>query len=148
MCTHTHTHTHSTVPSLELNIQPSLAVAVDTAPYNSFTLNCTGSAPDGIVATKAFEWREITGNSQTSLVHNGDAVYITDSGLDKPLSTSELRITGKPVGTYLYICISTIQVPGGLNVTASATATATVQGKLDYVHYMENGISVTIDEYL
>ncbi len=116
------------VPTLTLSIQPPEAIALDVAPYNSLTLACVGTAPDGIAVTKAFEWRENSGDGQKLLVHNGESIEISNSQLQMPLSFSELTVTGNSIGAYTYICIGSMQVYGGLNVAASATATATIQG--------------------
>ena len=119
---------------MEVEIQPPSTVALDAEPYNTFTLNCIATAPDGIRVTKAFDWRENDGNIQTTLTHDGNTTSIVNSQLESIESISTLTVTEKPVGTYTYMCISNMLVPGGLNVAATASAVATVKG-ITYVTY-------------
>ena len=74
---------------------------------------------------KNFEWR--LGDSILS--DNGNSILISSRYLESALSTSEVTDIGKSIGSYIYNCTVSLQVPGGLDLRASAAASAIVRGE-------------------
>lgn len=115
---------YDTVPSLSVRTDPTTALALDVVPYDTFALNCIATVPDGVVAAKSIQWLR----DSTVISDNGETVLITFLNSTKPESRSELIVIGDPVGDYIYNCTSLLQVPGGPELTAFATAIATIKG--------------------
>ena len=107
-------------------MQPETGTALDTPPYNTFTLRCAASAPDNVLLQKSFQWRE-GGNVITD---NGNTVLISHRNTNMPQSISELTVSGLSVGNHLYFCSVSISVPGGVDIIVHATGTITVKGTL------------------
>jgi len=114
-----------TVLSLSVAIQPSHAFAANIPPHNILTLRCIAAVSTGVNLMKSFEWRL----DDSILSDDGNSVLISSQNLENALSTSEVTDIGKSIGSYIYNCTVSMQVPGGLHLRASATATATVQGE-------------------
>ena len=86
--------------------------------YNTFTILCTASAPDGVIAAKTFQWRRRVGSSTTELddlPENGDTILIDTRDLTQAVSTSLLTVTEDTAGEYRYQCW--VDVPE-LDITA------------------------------
>ncbi len=76
-------------------------------PYNTFTILCTASVPDGVIAAKTIIWRRRIGSSTTGLddvIANGDTILIEPSDLTEAESTSLLTVTEDTAGDYRYRC--------------------------------------------
>ncbi len=78
------------------------------SPYNTFTILCTATTPEGVITPKAFEWRRRVGANKEGtfleVTDIGDAVLIENSNLDQPTSTSQLRVTENTPEVYEYRC--------------------------------------------
>jgi len=77
------------------------------APYNTFSLTCTATAPQGVVSPKKFTWRRRIGSSTGGLndiTDNGGSILITSTNLDQPTSTSVLTVRETTAGDYRYRC--------------------------------------------
>ena len=114
-----------TAPSLSVDIQPSHAFAAHVPPHNILNLRCIATVSTGVNIMKNFEWR--LGDSILS--DNGNSILISSRYLESALSTSEVTDIGKPIGSYIYNCTVSLQVPGGLGLRASAAASAIVRGE-------------------
>ena len=114
-----------TVPSLSVAIQPSHAFATNVPPHNILTLRCIAAVSTGVNLMKNFEWQL----DDSILSDDGNSVLISSQNLENALSTSEVTDIGKPIGSYMYNCTVAMQVPGGLHLRTSATATAIVRGE-------------------
>ncbi len=76
-------------------------------PYNTFTIHCTASAPDGVIAAKKFTWKRRIGNNTTGLknvIASGVTFLIESSNLTQAESTSLLTVTEDTAGDYRYRC--------------------------------------------
>ena len=77
------------------------------APYNTFSLTCTATAPQGVVSPKAFRWRMRIGADMgglTEVADNGDSILITSVDLTQPTSTSVLTVREAAAAVYRYRC--------------------------------------------
>ena len=119
-----------TAPTLDVDIQPSSAIVLDTAPYNTIILTCIATASEGVIIAKSFAWKEGPLDSQTIIMDNGDTVLISIDNVESPESTSTLTVMEKSVGQYMYTCSVKMNIPEGLEITSSFTANVTVQGML------------------
>ncbi len=75
-------------------------------PYNTFTILCTASAPDGVIAAKTIIWRRKIGSGTTGLtdVTANGAILIEPRDLTQAESTSLLTVTEDTAGDYRYRC--------------------------------------------
>ena len=112
---------------LELSAVSSTTRLLDVTPYNTFTLTCTATAPEGVVAPKVFAWRRADPADDTcgdfSVV--GDSV---DSNLEQPVSTSVLYVTvsDADIGTLRYCCQASI---AGVSGTSNSVLSIDVVGE-------------------
>ena len=77
------------------------------APYNTFSLTCTATGPQGVVSPKAFTWRRRIGAETfglTNVTDNGGSFLITSVDLAQPTSTSVLTVRETTAGDYRYRC--------------------------------------------
>ncbi len=76
-------------------------------PYNTFTILCTASVPDGVVAAKTIGWLRRIGSGisgLTDVTANGDTILIDSSDLTLAVITSRLTVTEDTAGNYRYRC--------------------------------------------
>jgi len=74
-------------------------------PYNTFSLTCTATVPQGVVSPKTFTWRRRIGpRGLNDITDNGDSILITSTNLDQPTSTSVLMVRETTAGDYHYRC--------------------------------------------
>ena len=105
----------------------------DVTPYNTFTLTCTATAPEGVVATKTFTWRRadpIDGsNCSDFAVVSGDI----DSNLEQPVSTSVLTVTVNEtdIGILHFCCQASI---ARLDVSGKSATLINVVGEFACVN--------------
>ena len=81
---HTKAYSSSTVPPITVSLEPNTTRLLTEPPYNTFTITCTATAPEGVVAGKTIEWRRRIGSSttgSTEITDNGDTIRI-DMKLD------------------------------------------------------------------
>ena len=92
-------HTDS---SIQLDLTSNTTRLPNIAPYNTFSLTCTATVPQGVVSPKTFTWRRRIGPqlSPLTLITTG----ITSTNLDQPTSTSVLTVTETTAGDYRYRC--------------------------------------------
>ena len=114
----------STEPSLSVTVEPTTILVLDVAPYNVFTITCTGALSNNISATKTFNWRRQSAGSETPVTHNGVTTIIQNSDLADAISTSVLTAREYSAGTVTYTCESSV-----LEETDLDTATVVVKGK-------------------
>ncbi len=75
--------------------------------YNTFTILCTASVPDGVFAAKSIGWLRRIGSGITGLTDvtaNGDTTLIDSSDLTLAMITSRLTVTEDTAGDYTYRC--------------------------------------------
>ena len=90
-----------------MNLTSNTTHLPNTAPYNTFSLTCTATVPQGVVSPKTFTWRRRIGSSTddlTDITDNGDSILITSTNLDQPTSTSVLTVKETTAGDYRYRC--------------------------------------------
>ena len=93
-------HTDS---SIQLDLTSNTTRLPNIAPYNTFSLTCTATVPQGVVSPKTFTWRRRIGPSTRGLndtTDNGDSILITSTNLDQPTSTSVLTVRETTAGDY------------------------------------------------
>ena len=122
--------------SLELSAVSSTTRLPDVTPYNMFTLTCTATAPEGVVAPKIFTWRRADPADDTCddfSVAGGNV----DSNLEQPVSTSTLNVTvsNADIGTLRYCCQVSI-TDLGMAVSGNNVTSITVVGESACVHYL------------
>ena len=74
-------------------------------PYNTFSLTCTATVPEGVVSPKTFTWQRRIGpgsGSAFQMVSNSDSTVIEP---DIPDSQSVLTVTEEVNGVYVYRCL-------------------------------------------
>jgi len=108
--------------SVQLELTSNTTRLPNTAPYNTFSLICTATVPQGVVSPKTFTWRRRIGSSTGGLndiTDNGDSILITSTNLDQPTSTSVLTVRETTAGDYRYCCrvdLSKLPVPSKTDV--------------------------------
>ena len=114
----------------------------NVAPYNTFTLTCTASAPEGVVTPKTFTWSLGCCSDEGSCT-NGLTVVTgsVDNDLSMPVSTSILTVTESSPGDYCYRCKVEI---GDISVVEVDDVFINIVGKL-IQHCIKAYISVTSD---
>ena len=121
-------------PPLELCAVSSTTRLPDVTPYNTFSLTCTATAPEGVVASKIFTWRRADPADDTCddfSVVGGNM----DSNLEQPVSTSALNVTvsDADIGTLRYCCQASITDVGD-DVSGNSMTSITVVGESACVH--------------
>ena len=104
---HTKVYTSSTVPEITVSLKPNTTRIPTGTPYNTFTVTCTATAPEGVVAGKTIEWKRRIGSSTTGLseiTDNGNTIQIMTIGLNQPVTISVLTVTDTTPGDYHYRC--------------------------------------------
>ena len=98
-------YTSSTVPTITVHLEPNTTRLPTEPPYNTFTITCTATAPEGVVAGKTIEWKRRIGSSTTGLTEitdNGDTIQIMTTSPNQPETTSVLTVTETIPGDYRY----------------------------------------------
>lgn len=108
------------------SMQPETGSVLDMVPFNTFTLRCAARTPDSVFLRKSFQWRE----GGTVISDNGNTVLISHRNASMPQSISELIVTSLSVGRLTFFCTVSISIPGGVDLTAHASGTVTVKGRL------------------
>ena len=74
----------------------------NVAPYNTFSLNCTATVPEGVVAPKIFTWRKKKDSSEGfEQIQNGSNTVINNL---ESVNSSILTVTEDTAGDYNYEC--------------------------------------------
>ena len=85
-----------TDPSIHLDLTSSTTHLLNIAPFNTFSLTCTATVPQGVVSPKTFTWRRRRiGPSKrgfNDITENGDSILINSTNLNQPTSTSVLTV--------------------------------------------------------
>ena len=100
-------YSSSTVPTITVSLEPNTTRLPTEPPYNTFTITCTATAPEGVVAGKTIEWMRRIGSSTTGLseiTDNGNTIQIVTTGFNQPETTSVLTVTETAPGDYRYRC--------------------------------------------
>ena len=102
---------HPTAPNVALSLTPITTRLPNVHPYNTFSLTCTATAPEGVVSPKTFSWwrRNAVSNNNLSLIHDNETIQINSSSLNQPKSTSVLTVTETTAGEWYYHCIVTLE---------------------------------------
>ena len=123
-----------TAPTFEVSVVSSTSRLPDVAPYNTFNLTCTATAPEGVIAPKIFIWRRANPADVTC----GDFSVVggnVDSNIEQPVSTSTLNVTvsNADIETLRYCCqVSIIDL--GIDVSDNSVTSITVVGESAYVY--------------
>ena len=85
-------------------------------PYNTFSLTCTATVPEGVVSPKIFTWWR-----QNSTVNNSlEEFGITSINLNQTISTSMLVVTETTAGIWHFSC--EVAIPELFNVSNRSDA--------------------------
>ena len=101
------TLSHPLAPTLMVSLEPNTTRLPSEPPYNTFTITCTATAPEGVVAGKTIEWMRRIGSSTTGLseiTDNGNTIQIVTTNPNQPETTSVLTVTETTPGNYRYRC--------------------------------------------
>jgi len=101
---HYFVHTDTTI---RLDLTSNTTHLPNIAPYNTFSLTCTATVPQGVVVPKRFAWRQRIGSSTTGLnllANSSNSILITSTNLGQPTSTSVLTVRETIAGDYHYRC--------------------------------------------
>ncbi len=99
--------TSPTAPTINVTVEANATRFPAKPPYNTFTILCSASAPDGVTATKTIEWQRRVGSDTEGLnpiTANGDTILIENRNLTQAVSTSLLTVTENTPGDYRYRC--------------------------------------------
>ena len=118
-------------PFLSMEVTPQSSVVLDVTPHNSATFTCLAAQPSSVIVEKQLGWTRTIAGITEELVNNGASVKISSSDVGSPVSKSTLSVIlgAGSIGIASYTCISTLNIPGDLLLTESATATLTVKGE-------------------
>ena len=100
-----HSFAH-TDPTIQLNLTSNTTHLPNFAPYNTISLTCTATVPQGVVSPKTFIWRRRIGPSKGGLttITGNSSILITSTNLNQPTSTSVLTVRETTAGDYRYRC--------------------------------------------
>ena len=89
-----------------LSLTSNTTRLLNVPPYNTFSITCTATAPEGVVSPKTFTWqRRRTGPGSGNpfrMVSNSESTVIEP---DTPDSQSVLTVTEEVDGVYVYRCL-------------------------------------------
>ncbi len=94
-------------PPVAVSVKANSTRLPTEPPYNTFTILCTASVPDGVVAAKTIGWLRRVGsntNGLTDVTANGSTILIDSSDLTLAMITSRLTVTEDTAGDYRYQC--------------------------------------------
>ena len=92
-------------PPMNLSVISNATRFPDESPYNTFTMICTATVPEGVVSAKVFHWsRSINGRSSFMPVRESNVISIENHNANQALSTSVLTVTENIPGDYSYRC--------------------------------------------
>ena len=91
-----------------VNVVSNTTRLPNVAPYNTFSLTCTATVPQGVVSPKTFTWRRRIGASTSGLtaITGNSSILINSTNLDQPTSTSVLTVRETTAGDYRYRCMA------------------------------------------
>ena len=88
-----------------LSLTPNTTRLPNVPPYNTFSLTCTATAPEGVVSPKTFTWqRRRTGPDLGDAFQSVSDSESTVIKPDIPDSQSVLTVTEEVDGEYVYQC--------------------------------------------
>ena len=102
-----------TVPTLALSAVSSTTRLPNVAPYNTFSLTCTATAPEGVVAPKTFTWRRTESAGGTCGGFTVVSSNVNNRNLEQPVSTSILTVTETDNGTLHFCCQASVAGASG-----------------------------------
>ena len=102
---------YPTVPNVTIFLTPNTTRLPNVAPYNTFSLTCTATTPEGVVSPKTFTWwrRNAVMNNTLVQINHSETNYINSSTLNQPVSTSVLTVTETTAGVWNYSCTVTLE---------------------------------------
>ena len=91
---------------MALSLTPNTTRLPNAHPYNTFSLTCTATAPEGVVSPKTFVWSRKISKLNVSLeeIEISETIYTMNTLLDKPESSSMLVVTEITAGIWHYSC--------------------------------------------
>ena len=134
-------YTSSTVPTITVTLEPNTTRLPTEPPYNTFTITCTATAPEGVVARKTIEWKRRIGSSTTGLTEitdSGNTIQIVTTGLNQPETTSVLTVTETTPGDYRYRCRVDIPELGSVSQMTEDVYPIDVIGEFQLFHILIN----------
>ena len=100
---------YPTAPNVALSLTANTTRLPNVPPYNTFSLTCTATAPEGVVSPKTFTWwRQNALSINLAQINNNETNYINSSTLNQPKSTSVLTVTETTAGEWYYHCNVTL----------------------------------------
>ena len=102
---------YPTAPNVALSLTSNTTRLPNIPPYNTFSLTCTATAPEGVVSQRTFTWwrRNAVTNSNLTEVLSNNKFNIINSTSDQPVSTSVLTVTETTAGEWYYHCNVTLE---------------------------------------
>ena len=96
---------------MTLSLTPNTTRLPNVAPYNTFSLTCTATAPEGVVSPKTFTWwrQNAEMNNKLLQINHSETIHINSSTLNQPVSTSVLTVTETTAGEWYYRCTVTLE---------------------------------------
>ena len=95
----------SSAPTVLLSLTSNVTHLPNVSPYNTFSLTCTATVPEGVISPKNFTWqrrRTAPGSgSDFQIINNTNNTTIK---ADVPNSQSVLTVTEAVGGIYVYQC--------------------------------------------
>ena len=111
-------------------------------PYNTFSLTCTATVPEGVISPKTFTWQKRrTGPGSGSgfqIVSNSESTVIEP---DIPDSQSVLTVTEEVDGVYVYQCLVRLEELAVTNRSRSNPITVTAFCKYLWLNFTVHWIS-------
>ena len=98
-------------PHVALSLTSNITRLPNVSPYNTFSLTCTATAPEGVVSPKTFSWwrRNAEMNNKLVQINHSETNHIISSTVNQPKSTSVLTVTETTAGEWYYDCIVTLE---------------------------------------
>ena len=108
-------------------------------PYNTFSLTCTATVPEGVISSKTFSWRRKRNSpgseSDFQIINNNNNTTIDFDVLN---SQSVLTVTETVGGIYIYqcsVCLADLAVE---NSTDSTPITVSIFCKFNIIRLINN----------
>ena len=100
---------YPTAPTVALSLTSNTTRLPNVAPYNTFSLTCTATVPEGVVSPKTFTWwRRKALSNILAQINNNETIQINSSTLNQPVSTSVLTVTETRAAEWYYRCNVTL----------------------------------------
>jgi hypothetical protein len=126
-------------------MDPPFTILLDVSPYNIILLVCNVTQPEAVILTKKIVWKEVSPSGRVQVLNDTKPhTNITYNGIELSSSISILSMHAASAGTWRFICISSLDVPGDPLIVQSETAIITVKGKVIIYTYVSYNIILSL----